>query len=290
MHRAAPNSIELQPEQLELWAHKLESDTGVQLGQVQEGLLNAQIGQRMRQLQLQDADGYYARVCTDPLEWQTLLSQLLVKETQFFRNREALEGIKSFLTQRKLARELGNSVDVCSMGCATGEEAYSLAATLHSCLPNASGNHYFSVTGIDLCQQALASARQGIYPSTRLQQVTDIELARYFEITAEQQYRVKTFLSDRVTFVRGNLCDSGSLAQMPMDIIVCMNVLIYFRKWRRKALLNGLVPWLKPGGLLIIGSGELPGWQHEQMTSVAMGGVQAYQRLQTTPQNLQQND
>lgn len=274
-------TVDLLPEQVALWAHKLENDTGVQLGQLQTALLSTQIGQRMRALQLEDADAYFAKVCSHPPEWQILLGRLLVKETQFFRNREALSGIDRFLSQRASSNDLGQSVDVCSLGCATGEEAYSLAATLHTNLQQSDQTRYFSVTGIDICQQALTTARQAIYPKTRLQNATDTELALFFESETDDQYRVKPFLTDRVTFIRSNLFDSNGLAKMPMDVIVCLNVLIYFRRWRRKALLDRLVSSLKPNGMLIIGSGELPGWQHEQLTSVAMSGVQAYQKITT---------
>ncbi len=270
-------AVQLQPEQIALWAHKLEHDTGIHLGPLQSSLLSSQISLRMQALALEDADSYYARVCEHPPEWQTLLGQLLVKETQFFRNREALAGITAHAQQQKSQGSLGPSFDACSLGCATGEEAYSVAASLHSAL---GPDSYFSVTGLDICSSALQTARAGIYGKARLQQASEQELARYFEPEAEtDNYRVTSALRERVTFVRGNLSNIDTVLAMPMDVIVCLNVLIYFRRWRRRALLNHISRWLKPGGLLIIGSGELPGWQNAELTPVALAGVQAYQRL-----------
>jgi chemotaxis methyl-accepting protein methylase len=61
-----------------------------------------------------------------------------------------------------------------------------------------------------------------------------------------------------------------------MDVIFCQNVLIYFRRWRRKEILNQLVKRLKPGGLLVIGLGETTDWQHSEMQKVDNNEVQAY--------------
>jgi len=271
--------VVLHEEQLQLWANKLERETGVQLGQLQDSLLNTQIALRMRELQLEDVDTYYAKVCDNPLEWQALLARLLVKETQFFRNREALQGIQNFLVQKIQNQTLDKSFDVWSLGCATGEEAYSLAATLHDGFRLAPEPGYYSVTGLDICVKALSTARKAVYPKTRMQYVQPGELAQYFEPAEGNQFQVRSELTSRVTFVKGNLCDIDAAARMPMDVIVCLNVLIYFRRWRRRELLNKLVAWLKPGGLLIIGSGELPGWQHPELASIGISGVQAYQRL-----------
>ncbi|BFM05255.1 CheR family methyltransferase [Halioxenophilus aromaticivorans] len=272
--------MQLQPEQIALWANKLEQDTGVHLGALQASLLGSQIKLRMQALGLEDADSYYAQVCSSPPEWQSLLARLLVKETQFFRNREALAGIQAFVRKKLATQTQGFGIDVCSLGCATGEEAYSLAASLQQALaePNESGHgNYYSVTGVDLCAAALQTARAGLYPKSRLQQLTAAEIAAIFD-PEQQQFRVKQAIKNRVTFIRGNLCDIDSVVAVPMDVIVCLNVLIYFRRWRRRALLNQLVNRLKPGGLLIIGSGELPGWQNSHLTALNLGGVQAYQR------------
>lgn len=271
--------VDLQPEQIALWADKLERESGVTLGQLQASRLSSQIGLRMRSLGLDDADRYFAHVCQHPPEWQTLLAQLLVQETHFFRNRDALDGIQRFVRQRGRAGLLDTSVDACSLGCASGEEAYSLAATLYRGLQHSNQQHYYSVTGVDICQRALSRARSAVYGKTQLAQISTDELHQFFSPMANDQFRVQDHLRDRVTFVRGNLCDDNGLAKIPMDVIVCLNVLIYFRRWRRKALLDRLVPWLKPGGLLVVGSGELPGWSHPQLTSVAIGGVQAYQKI-----------
>lgn len=280
MTRTIEPQFTLAPEQIELWGNKLEQDTGVQLGQLQTSVLSSQVATRMRELDLADADDYFAQVCADPVEWRALMDRLLVKETHFFRNRDALSGIKRFIGQRLNNGSLGKNFDVWSAGCASGEEAYSLAAALYDSYTLAPAGHYFSVTGLDVSHAALAAARAGVYSKTRLALASESELKRFFEPQG-RGFKVRANIKDRVTFVRGNLCDIDSIPPMPMDVIVCLNVLIYFRRWRRRAILSALTERLKPGGLLIIGSGELPGWQHPKLTNFAMAGVQAYQLLQS---------
>ncbi len=267
-------------EHIQLWANKLERDTGVQLGQLQDSILPRQIAQRMRELSITDIDDYFSLACQSLPEWQQLLDRLLVKETHFFRNRDVLNGIKQRVVERLHDQTLSKNFDVWSLGCATGEEAYSLAVTLHECFQQqtARGN-YFSVTGLDISQGALDTARGRTYAKSRLALAKPFEVVRYFDEN-NGKYRVKDEIANRVTFVKGNLTALNSATQIPMDVIVCLNVLIYFRRWRRRELLNRLVSWLKPGGLLIVGSGELPGWQHPKLNMFAMGGAQAYQLLE----------
>ena len=272
--------LELAEEQIQLWANKLERDTGVQLGQLQTSLLSSQIASRMRELSLYDPDDYYAWVCSHPPEWSTLLERLLVKETHFFRNREVLKGIKQFVAQKIQTESLAKSFDVWSLGCATGEEAYSLAASLHDSFSLAPKGCYFSVTGLDISAGALATARAGVYSKSRLALATKSETTRLFEAHKEG-FKVKDEIAQRVTFVKGNLCAIDNIPHMPMDVIVCLNVLIYFRRWRRRDLLNKLVDRLKPNGLLIIGSGDMPGWQNSELKTFTIGGAQAYQRQQS---------
>ncbi|WP_317931434.1 protein-glutamate O-methyltransferase CheR [Halioxenophilus sp. WMMB6] len=271
----------MQEEHIQLWANKLERETGVQLGKLQASHLPTQISLRMRELGLQDVDGYYAWVCNHPPEWQALLDRLLVKETHFFRNREVLQGVQRLVNQRIQDNTLGRNFDVWSLGCASGEEAYSLAAVLSDSYNLAPANHYFSVTGLDISNDALNIARSRRYHPARAALVNPSELSRYFD-RSSGQLAVKNPIANRVTFVRGNLCELNRIANMPMDVIVCLNVLIYFRRWRRRELLNQLASRLKPGGLLIIGSGEMPGWQHPRLAPYALGGAQAYQLLQSS--------
>lgn len=100
----------------------------------------------------------------------------------------------------------------------------------------------------------------------------------YFTQQADGKYQVVNSLAKHLCFARLNMLD---LAQAPisgMDIIFCQNVLIYFRRWQRREILNRLVARLAPGGLLVIGVGEVAGWQHPDLEPVADERVLAFTR------------
>jgi type IV pilus assembly protein PilK len=99
---------------------------------------------------------------------------------------------------------------------------------------------------------------------------------RYFEDIRQNKSAVVKWLKDRVCFVQGNIIDLGDLPVSNMDVVYCQNVLIYFKKWRQKAVLDELVERLKPEGLLVVGMGEAVGWSNPKVTRVKDDSVQAY--------------
>ena len=79
--------------------------------------------------------------------------------------------------------------------------------------------------------------------------------------------------------MQGNIIELERAPVVDMDVIYCQNVLVYFRRWRQKQVLDTLVQHLKPGGLLIVGPGEAAQWQHPAMRRVPHDSVQAYRRV-----------
>jgi len=182
------------------------------------------------------------------------------------------------LQQRINNRELKSNFEVWSLGCATGEEPYSLSMVINDCFELAGLEAFYGVTATDISQPALQHARQGIYSARKLESLSLEEKSRYFDLGDGDHFQVKRKLRDRVCFSSGNLL---GLAQMPvagMDVIFCQNVLIYFRRWRRREILNELVSRLKPGGVLVIGLGEVVDWNHELVRRDPDDRIQAYVR------------
>ncbi len=85
-------------------------------------------------------------------------------------------------------------------------------------------------------------------------------------------------LRGRVCFNQGNLLQIERMPALPMDVIFCQNVLVYFRRWRIKQVLDALATRLKPGGLLVVGPGEAPQWQHPELVRTQHEGVTAWLR------------
>lgn len=263
------------------WSKLLEERTGIQLAKSQKTLIESQLSIRMRELGYDDYDFYFEQVndgISGMLEWSILVDRIAVKETSFFRHRPSLEHVRHYLQNKINNQQLPGGFDVWSVGCATGEEAYSLAMVVNDCFELAALDPYYGITGLDISSSALTKARAGRYSARRLDEVTPEEVRRYLQQCADGNYEVVSKLRDRVCFTYCNLVRAGSMPAVKVDVIFCQNLLVYFRRWLRRDILNALVERLKPGGLLVIGLGEVVDWEHPRMQRLALDEVQAYLR------------
>lgn len=263
------------------WSKLLEERTGIQLSMPQKALLQSQVAIRMRELGCKDYNQYYQQV-TDGLsglmEWSILVDRLTVKETSFFRHRPSLEYVRRFIQNRINNAQLEASFDMWSVGCASGEEPYSLAMVANDCFELAGLASYYGITAMDISNAALNQARSGRYGARKLEHLYSDEVNRYFRLNDSGSYQIADKLRERVCFSHGNVTRIGSMPKVPMDVIFCQNLLVYFRRWLRRDILNAFAERLKPGGVLIIGLGEAVEWEHPKLRRVIGTEVQAYIR------------
>lgn len=262
------------------WAALLEQRTGVVLSPQRKSFLVTSLGARMQALGIAGYADYYAYL-TDgrrgAVEWQLLVDRLTVHETRFFRDPATLELIRQYCIEERVPERTGASVELWSVGCATGEESYTLAMCCDRWLRERGGEYYLAVTGSDISLNSLACGRTGVYQRLKLRQVPNDYLAEYFRPVDLEHYRVIDRLRERICFTRLNIQEPAPLAKM--DAIVCQNVLIYFAQPARHAILARLAEHLKPGGLLVLGLGDVVGWRHPQLVQLACPGVLAYRRM-----------
>lgn len=267
-------------EQFEQWRDLLESRTGMTLSPERRSFLEANLGTRMRELGCDSYQSYYEKIMYGPgaiVEWATLVDRLTVQETRFFRDEDA------FALAAEHARYLFSEanrrvVEAWSVGCSTGEEAYTLAMLLSQAASNAPGQRYFGVTGSDISLVALDKARSARYGPRKLVTTPAHWQESYFLCLEDGTRQIIPELRDRVAFSQLNVLELKHAPMHGMDIIFCQNVLIYFRRWRRREIANRLAERLAPGGLLILGSGELTNWQHPTLEPVANSQVLAWRR------------
>ncbi len=272
-------SNSLPEQQFFLWENLLERRTGIQLAQPQQVLLQTQVSIRMRELGIGSYDQYFDYVQDDSAgiaEWQVLVDRLVVKETSFFRHRPSLELVKQQLENKLSHGALEDSFEIWSVGCSTGEEPYALAALVNDCFENRNINPYFGVTAVDISLPSLSIARKGVYGRRSLNLLEDDEYQTYFQPYGKDQYQVIEKIKKRVCFSQLNIMNLKNKPVQPMDVIFCQNVLIYFRRWRRREILKQLVKHLKPGGVLVIGLGEVTDWTCRGLERIAHEEVQAY--------------
>jgi chemotaxis protein methyltransferase CheR/type IV pilus assembly protein PilK len=264
------------------WGKLLEERTGIQLVFQQKAWLESQMTSRMRDHGHEDYNAYFDFVSKETieakLEWSRLIDRIAVKETSFFRHRESIEYVRNYLQQKINNQALNNSFDIWSLGCATGEEAYSLAMVVNDCFELAAISPYYGITAMDISSSALAAGRKGRYGKRRVEQVKPDEAKRYLQLCTDGSYEVVNKLRDRVCFTPTNIIHARQLPVVQVDVIFCQNLLVYFRRWLRRDVLNALVERLKPGGLLVVGLGEVVDWEHPEMQRTGDDHVQAYVR------------
>ncbi len=262
------------------WQTLLEERTGVVLNERRRAFLQTNLSARMRELGVAEYAAYYRQVTDGPrgaVEWSTLLDRLTVQETRFFRHRPSFDVLESYLSER-LQQGMSQPWELWSVGCASGEEPYSLAISAAEVLREADTPDFYGVTGTDISLNALRKAREGDYTARRLELLDEELCQRYFVAQGEGHFKVVSTLAGRVCCARLNVMELAKAPMTGMDVIFCQNLLIYFRRWRRREILNHLAERLVPGGLLVVGVGEVAGWQHPELIPVADERVLAFTR------------
>lgn len=271
---------ELTDEQYIRWQSLLEQRTGISFLQ-HKSILQKGLSQRMREVGAENYEQYFQRVSAVPegaVEWAQLVDRIAVKETSFFREPHSYEVLRKYLRGRLDGRfrHPDYTLDIWSVGCSTGEEAYSLAIAASDIIDYLAAKVYLGVFATDISPSALLIARRGIYSARKLERLPLASRRKYFVPLGDTEYEITPALMQRLCFVQGNLLELGDMPKLAMDVIFCQNVLVYFRQQLKHQVINDLVEHLKPGGLLVLGPGEIIGWNHPQMNRTADESVLAY--------------
>ena len=276
--QAAPD---LTDQQFDQWSKLLEERAGICLSDQQRVFLQTQVSMRMRELGHSDYSQYYNRVVdgvTGMIEWSVLIDRLVVKETSFFRHQPSFSFVRNYVQERINNSEIGDSLDFWSVGCSSGEEPYSLSMILNDCFELARLEPYYGIIATDISRVALNIARTGIYPQRKVELVEESVRKRYFTQLDNKRYQISPELKDRLCFNQANVLNINEMPSIPLDVIFCQNVLIYFRRWLRHEIMDAFVDRLKPGGILVCGLGEVVDWVHPDCSRMAVDEVQVYMR------------
>jgi Methylase of chemotaxis methyl-accepting proteins len=274
--QAAPD---LSDKQFDQWSKLLEDRAGICLSDQQRVFLQTQVTMRMRELGQTDYSQYYNRVVdgvSGMMEWSVLIDRLVVKETSFFRHRPSIDCVLQFLQQHIDESSFKDTFEVWSVGCSSGEEPYSLSVVINDTFDTANIDPYYGVTATDISRAALTIARNGIYPQRKVEMMEPSIRQRYFTQQDNGRYLISPELQDRVCFNHANVLNINEMPSIMQDVIFCQNLLVYFRRWLRHEIMNAFVDRLKPGGLLVVGLGEVVDWSHPEMTRAPYDEVQAY--------------
>ena len=138
---------------------------------------------------------------------------------------------------------------------------------------------YFGVVATDVSRGSLSVGRRGIYHQRKLTNLSEDLKSKYLTCTGDQRYQVCKKLRDRVCFAPVNVLDIGQNFMAKMDIVYCQNVLIYFEQETRMRVLTKLVDYILPGGILILGAGEIHGWVHPHLERIEDDDILAFRKI-----------
>ena len=202
-----------------------------------------------------DVSAYMHYLDSHPEEYHRLVGSFLIKVTEFFRDPELFAAMRERVLPDLItkARERSNVLRIWSAGCATGEEAYSLAILVSEALGDELDQFSVQIFATDVDEDAIEFARHGIYPAAALMGVSKRRLARYF-LKLDGNYQITKSLRGMVIF---GLHDLGLRAPFPhIDLVLCRNVLMYFTKELQTRALQLFAFSLRDGGYLALGSAE----------------------------------
>lgn len=233
---------------------QLRSRTGHDFSNYKHGTVLRRIARRMAIHELPDIASYARLVREHPNEPQALLKDLLISVTNFFRDREAFDALQRRVIPKLFEnRSADDQVRVWIAGCATGEEAYSIAILLAeyaAAHPDAPAVQLFAT---DIDEAAIATARDGAYTWNDAADVSPERLRRFF--TKESTvYRVCKELREIILFAHHNIIKDPPFSHV--DLVSCRNLLIYLNRTAQQRVLNVIHFALNPGGYLFLGASE----------------------------------
>lgn len=234
----------------------LRARTGHDFSAYKRATVMRRVLRRMQVCRTATLDDYADYLLTTPEEAQNLFSDLLISVTMFFRDEQAFEvlarkAIKPLVEMA--ASESEESVRAWIVGCATGEEAYSIAILLHEEMARQRLTVPFQIFATDLDEGALATAREGRYPRTIEADVSEERLARFF-VDEGTHYRVRKELRESVLFAKHSVLKEPPF--MRLDLISCRNLLIYLERALQAQICSIFHYGLRPGRYLFLGSAE----------------------------------
>jgi two-component system CheB/CheR fusion protein len=232
----------------------LRHRTGHDFTQYKRGTVLRRIERRLQVNQITNLGQYAGFLRDHPAETRALFKDMLISVTNFFRDRESFEALERVVIPDLFAgKQAGDEVRVWVPGCATGEEAYSLAILLAEYAEDRASGVATQVFATDIDEDAIAVARASLYPEAITTDVPPARLRRFFTHEAGG-YRVHKSVRERVMFATHDVLRDAPFSRL--DLVSCRNLLIYLDREVQSRLLNVFHFALRSGAYLFLGSSE----------------------------------
>jgi chemotaxis protein methyltransferase CheR len=215
------------------------------------------IGRRMGQLDLVGIDAYRAYLDTHPEEWTVLDGLTCITISRFYRDRQVFQQLERLILPafaESAVRRGGQIIDICSLGCSSGEEPYSLSLLWHLRLQARFPSVRLHIVAVDADPQVLARARKACYQPGSMKELPDDLRESGFRVT-DQGLCLRPEYMQPVELLEHDIRDG--VPDGPYDIVFCRNLAFtYFDESLQAAVARAIYDALRPGGLLLTGGHE----------------------------------
>ena len=265
---------------LERIISQLRIHTGNDFSSYKKNTMYRRIERRMGVHHISKIASYANFLTENPKEVEILFKELMIGVTNFFRDAPVWEKLKESVIPNLIANlHEGSILRAWVPGCSTGEEAYSLAMVFKEALEKVKphGGILLQIFATDLDNEAIETARKGIFPANITADVSPERLNRFFT-AQDENYLVTTEIREMVVFAQHNIIMHPPFPKL--DILTCRNLLIYMDTELQKKILGLFYYSINPEGIVILGSSETLGTQSILFKSVD-DKLKIYQRSST---------
>ena len=231
----------------------LRAQMGHDFSHYKQTTIGRRIERRMAVNQIGNVNIYVRYLRENPLEVEALFRDLLITVTNFFRDPEAFQTLEEEVIPRLLEKPTDQPVRVWVPGCATGEEAYSIAILLREQMERVKKSHKAQIFATDIDSEAIETARAGVYPDGIAADVSPERLSRFFT-QQDSAYHVNKTIRNMLIFAEQNVIGDPPFSRI--DLISCRNLLIYLDATLQKQVLPLFHYALRPEGFLFLGTSE----------------------------------
>ena len=233
---------------------RVHTEIGLDFSGYKTGTLKRRIRRRIVASGTKDMDSYLEHMHTKPEECALLVNEIMVSVTSFFRDSSVMQLLREQLEEHIRQLPSHEEIRIWTAGCATGEEAYTIAMLIMDVLAQNELPHSLQLFATDLDEQALAIGRQGVYSDVAVEAIPEHYRNQYFIQRQNNEYEVIKKLRDVVVFARHNVISDPPFLRL--NLVSCRNLLIYLGAPLQAKVLQRLHFALKDNGLLLLGRSE----------------------------------
>ncbi|MFT5960473.1 MAG: two-component system CheB/CheR fusion protein, partial [Burkholderiaceae bacterium] len=245
--------LEQRPAELTELFERVRQRTKIDFSSYKLSTVQRRLQRRMIVTETTTLSAYLAYITGHEEELDALARETLISVTEFFRDKAAFDVLARQVAELLARKKSGDDVRVWVVGCATGEEAYSLAMVFLSLIEDAGRPMRLQIFASDIDNSALTFARRGVYNQNAVAELPPGYLNRYFQVIGNG-YEVSKILRDCVTFARQDIVIDPPFLRV--DLVTCRNVMIYFNADLQTKVLAVLRYALRDDGLLFLGRSE----------------------------------